>query len=398
MEAETPQGAPALNVDEAVKRRYSAASQAVEAQLCCPVDYDPRYLALIPPEILERDYGCGDPSRYVEEGDTVLDLGSGGGKICYIASQIVGSGGKVIGIDMTDSMLALARKHRTAVAAQIGWDNVSFHKGRIQDLKVDVDQLEQHLAEFPVSSVEDLDRLKVWKRRFDRDPMIADNSVDVVVSNCVLNLVESEARTALFAEIFRVLKKGGRAAISDIVADEEVPQHMRSDPELWSGCISGAMTESAFLAAFEEAGFHGIELVSYQDEPWQTVEGIEFRSVTVQAWKGKQGPCWDCNQAVIYKGPYKSVLDDDGHVYPRGQRVAVCEKTWRLLKEGPYAASFCFIEPLNAVALDQAEPFRCAPAPSSAESVAAAPLRPPQETKGEGYSATSEPASSSDCC
>jgi len=398
MATETSQGAPALNVDDAVKRRYSAASQAVEAQLCCPVDYDPRYLALIPAEIIERDYGCGDPSRYVREGDTVLDLGSGGGKICYIASQIVGPSGKVIGVDMTDSMLALAREHRGAVAAQIGWDNVSFHKARIQDLKVDIEQLEQRLAECPVSSVEDLDRLEAWKRRFDREPMIADDSVDVVVSNCVLNLVEPESRTRLFAEIFRVLKKGGRAAISDIVADEEVPELMRSDPELWSGCISGAMTESGFLAAFEEAGFHGIELVSYQDEPWQTVEGIEFRSVTVQAWKGKQGACWDCNQAVLYKGPYKSVLDDDGHVYPRGQRVAVCEKTWRLLKEGPYAASFCFIEPLSAVPLDQAEPFPCAPEPAAEESAAAVALRHPRETKGAGYSATSDPCSSSSCC
>jgi ubiquinone/menaquinone biosynthesis C-methylase UbiE len=400
MDKETQPAAPSLDVDAAVKSRYSAASAAVEAQLCCPIDYDPRYLAAIPAEVLERDYGCGDPSRYVREGDTVLDLGSGGGKICYIASQIVGATGRVIGVDMTDDMLALARQHQGAVSERIGWDNVTFHKGRIQDLRVDVDQLDQRLAEHPVRSANDLAELEGWKRRFESEPMVADNSVDVVVSNCVLNLVDPADRSALFGEIFRVLKKGGRAAISDIVADEPVPEHMLRDPELWSGCISGAMTETGFLAAFEAAGFHGIELVSYQDEPWQTLEGIEFRSVTVQAWKGKQGACWDCHQAVIYRGPYKSVLDDDGHVYPRGQRVAVCEKTWRLLRDGPYADSFCFVEPLSPVPLGDAEPFPCAPPPATDGASAQAPLlRTPTETKGEGYSLSSEPCvADSGCC
>jgi SAM-dependent methyltransferase len=128
-----------LDVAEAVKSRYSKASHAVEPALCCPVDYDPRYLGVIPPEILERDYGCGDPSRFVHEGDTVLDLGSGGGKICYIASQVVGASGKVIGVDMTDDMLSLAREHQDAISRSIGWDNVSFCKGRIQDLRVDLE-------------------------------------------------------------------------------------------------------------------------------------------------------------------------------------------------------------------------------------------------------------------
>jgi SAM-dependent methyltransferase len=229
--------------------------------------------------------------------------------------------------------------------------------------------------------------------------MIADQSVDVVVSNCVLNLVGTESRRQLFAEIFRVLKKGGRAAISDIVSDEPVPQHMQDDPELWSGCISGAMTETEFLAAFEEAGFYGIEVVSYQDEPWTTVQGIEFRSVTVQAWKGKEGACWDCHQAVIYKGPYKSVLDDDGHLYPRGQRVAVCEKTYRLLRSGPYADHFCFVEPIAAIPVEEAAPFPCSPPARSEGSAPSAPLlRSPRQTKGEDYSATSESCGDSGCC
>lgn len=385
---------PSLDVEDAVKERYAAASQAAEAALCCPIDYDPKYLKVLPEEILERDYGCGDPSRFVKEGDVVVDLGSGGGKICYIASQIVGPQGRVLGVDMTDDMLDLARRHRADLAQKIGWDNVSFHKGKIQDLRVDLDEVEAWLQAHPISTVEDLARLESWKHRFDAEPMIADASVDVVVSNCVLNLVGESSRTQLFSEIFRVLKRGGRAAISDIVSDETVPEHMVNDPKLWSGCISGAMREDRFLKAFEDAGFHGVEIVAYQDEAWQTVEGIQFRSITVQAYKGKQGACWERNQAVIYKGPFKAALDDDGHTYPRGERVAVCDKTFHLLKSGPYADTFVFVEPLELIPLEDAKPFDCSP-PAHVNTAqagwgAGVARRHPRESKGAGYDATFE--------
>lgn len=210
--------------------------------------------------------------------------------------------------------------------------------------------------------------------------MVADDSVDAVLSNCVLNLVDNQLKPQLFREIFRVLRKGGRAIISDIVSDEPVPPSLQEDPDLWSGCISGAMTETAFLQAFEDAGFHGIELVKFETEPWRTVAGIQFRSVTVRAWKGKQGPCYEHNQAVIYKGPYREVRDDDGHVYPRGVRMAVCDKTFRLLQSGPYANDFAFIEPLHAITPEGALPFACA----------AAARRHPRQTKGEDFDATTE--------
>src|SRR5947199_10487416 len=121
-------------VEAAVKERYAAGAQAQEAALCCPVDYDQRYLQIIPQEVIERDYGCGDPSRYVRRGETVLDLGSGSGKICYIASQIVGAEGRVIGVDANHEMLALARQWRAEVGARIGWHNVEFRPGHSQDL------------------------------------------------------------------------------------------------------------------------------------------------------------------------------------------------------------------------------------------------------------------------
>ena len=145
----------ALNVEEAVRERYGAAANAAEAALCCPVSYDAQYLQVIPQEIIERDYGCGDPSQYLQPGDDVLDLGSGGGKICYIASQVVGESGSVIGVDINDEMLQLARQYQDEVAEQIGYRNTDFRKGQIQDLRLNVQAFEDYLQAHPVSSAAD---------------------------------------------------------------------------------------------------------------------------------------------------------------------------------------------------------------------------------------------------
>ena len=362
-----------LDVETAVRDRYSAASQAAEPALCCPVQYQPQYLEVLPQELIDRDYGCGDPSRYVKEGETVLDLGSGGGKICYIASQIVGPQGSVIGVDMNDEMLGLARQYQEEIAARVGWSNVRFHKAKIQDLAFDLDRWESHLQKTPVDSastwLEALDTAQNWR---EESPLIPDDSIDVVLSNCVLNLVRPEDRLQLFAELHRVLRRGGRAVISDIVCDEPVPKHLQNNPELWSGCISGAFVEDAFLRAFEAAGFYGVEIVVRQEEPWAVIEGIEFRSLTVQAYKGKDGPCMDHHQAVIYKGPWKSVTDDDGHVLHRGVRTAVCEKTFQIYTRDPYGEQVVPVPPAKAVSSQQAQSFQCSPAQ----------VRDPKQTKG----------------
>jgi len=376
----------ALPVESAVKQRYAAGAQAQEAALCCPVDYDPQYLKVIPQEVIERDYGCGDPSKHVRPGEIVLDLGSGTGKICFIASQVVGPAGRVIGVDMTDAMLDVARRNAPIVADRIGHANVEFRKGRIQDLALDLEKLDAALRARPIASADDfLAAEEIAQELRVKHPLVATESVDVVVSNCVLNLVEPRAKRQLFEEIFRVLRLGGRAVISDIVADEEVPQEMQNDPELWSGCISGALTETGFLAAFEHAGFHGIRIAKRDADPWRTVEGFEFRSLTVEAWKGKQGPCFERNQAVVYRGPFKEVLDDDDHRITRGVRHAVCDKTFQLFQKEPYREHFDFIEPLTPVPADEARPFDCS----------RAVIRHPRETKGQEYDATSEAAQ---CC
>lgn len=373
----------APSAETATRDRYAAAAKAPEAALCCPVNYDPQYLKIIPAEVIEKDYGCGDPSKHLHPGETVLDLGSGTGKICFIASQVVGPKGKVIGVDMTDDMLEVARRNAPIVAERTGYANVEFRKGRIQDLALDLEVLDAELKKHPMADAASYlaaDDLAADLRV--KHPLVATESVDVVVSNCVLNLVETRMKRQLFDEIFRVLKRGGRAVISDIVSDEEIPLELQNDAYLWSGCISGAYTEEGFIQAFQEAGFHGIEVLKYDAAPWQTVEGIEFRSVTIQAWKGKQGPCFERNQAVIYKGPFLKVLDDDGHAMERGKRYAVCDKTFQLYQKPPYRDHFAFIEPLTPISPEEAQPFDCN----------GMRLRHPKETKGHDYNATTEAA------
>ncbi|MCO8124211.1 methyltransferase domain-containing protein [Stieleria sp. TO1_6] len=376
-----------LNTEAAVRDRYSAAAEQRQNELCCPVDYDRQYLEIIPQEVIDRDYGCGDPSKYVRSGETVLDLGSGGGKICFIAAQVVGAGGSVIGVDMNDEMLGLARHHKSTVAERMGYDNIRFYKGKIQDLQIDRDQLDSYLSEHPIDSESALQQFESFVAKMRTDtPMIADNSVDVVVSNCVLNLVDEREKQTLFAEIFRVLRPGGRAVISDIVSDEPVPAVMKQDGQLWSGCVSGALQEKEFIDAFTQAGFQAAQMPVYQSEPWQVVQGIEFRSVTVIAYKYPDIPCYEHNEAVVYRGPYSSVIDDDGHQFTRGMRTAVCRKTFAKMQCEPYQDDFLAISPANPIAPEDALPYDC---------TAGKVERSPKATKG--GSVQSKP-SESECC
>lgn len=376
-----------FDVESAVRTRYGNAANEVENALCCPVEYDPKYLKILPAEIIERDYGCGDPSAFVKTGDTVLDLGSGGGKICYIASQIVGENGKVIGVDTNLAMLALANKYRDEMAQKIGFANTEFLYGKIQDLKLNLSLVDEYLKENPIKTADDFFAYENFVTKIKAEnPLVKDDSVDVILSNCVLNLVKPEFKEQMFTEMFRVLKRGGRVAISDIVSDEDVPEHLQKNAELWSGCISGAFREDLFVEAFERAGFYGIEIVKRDENPWRVVEGIEFRSVTVTAYKGKQGACWERNQAVIYKGPWKKVIDDDGHILERGARMAVCDKTFQIYNKEPYASQIIAVEPIENIALEDAKEFDCKRTAK----------RNPRETKGLEYNLTD--LSGAECC
>ena len=380
---------PNYDIESAVLSRYQEGARQQQPSLCCPTEYEGNYTQNLPEEIIAKDYGCGDPTRYVNEGETVVDLGSGAGKNCYILAQKVGESGKIIGVDFNDEMLDLARKYQGEMADKLGYRNTEFVKGKIQDLKLPLDGLETWLQGNPVTSV---DKIAEYEAECDRlrqqQPLIAENSVDVVISNCVLNLVRPQDKQQLFGEIFRVLKRGGRAVISDIVCDEDPTPKIMNDPDMWSGCIAGAFKEALFLKMFEDAGFYGVEILKREETPWQVIDGVEFRSMTVRAYKGKEGVCLERKQSVVYKGPWKQVVDDDGHVFCRGERMAVCDKTYNIMTSccSPYSNDVIGIEPYENIPLAEAAEFDCK----------TKAVRHARETKGSEYNLTE--TSSDDCC
>ncbi|NEO26686.1 MAG: methyltransferase domain-containing protein [Kamptonema sp. SIO4C4] len=373
------------DIETTVLKRYQEGAKQQEAQLCCPTDYEGQYLKILPQEILEKDYGCGDPTRYVSEGETVVDLGSGVGKNCYILAQKVGDTGQIIGVDFNDEMLSLARRYQGDIAEKIGYQNTKFVKAKIQDLQLDLEQAQAWLKEHPIHS---LDEMMQFEAECDRlrqqTPLISDNSVDAVISNCVLNLVRPQDKQQLFQELNRILKPGGRAIISDIVCDEDPTEKILNDPDLWSGCIAGAFREDQFLSMFEQSGFYGIKILKREETPWQVIDGIEFRSVTLCAYKGETQPEFDRQQAVIYKGPWQQVQDENGQILKRGQRIAVSDLSYQKYTQDPYAQDIIPVPSYQD--MENPQPFDL-PSPT---------VRPPQVSKGENYQVTTEQKSS--CC
>jgi len=281
-------------------------------------------------------------------------------------------------VDWNEEMLSLARESAPQVAEALGYANVRFQRARIQDLALDLDALDAWLAEHPVCSAADLAALEETSERLrSESTLIADASVDLVVSNCVLNLVRESDRYQLVDEIFRVLRVGGRIAISDIVSDQSVPEELKADPELWSGCVSGAFEELELLHALEAAGFRGIAIDKWEAEPFAVVEGIEFRA--------DAGPGRDANQALIYRGPWKAVEDEGGNRFVRGERTAVSARGFQTFSDAPYGDEFVLIRPRVSVPETEQPAFR------------GAGPRDPRETKGAGYDATQKPGQKG-CC
>lgn len=230
-----------------VKKKFGEVAYRPETNYYCPTGYNPKDLEHIPTEVLEVSYGCGNPAALasIREGETILDLGSGAGIDCFIAAKRVGRDGRVIGVDMTDEMIEKATRNAQKVADVLGYDIVEFRKGNIMELPAD------------------------------------DNSVDLVISNCVINLTEE--KTKVLDDIFRVLKPGGRFVISDIVSDKPVPGYMKRDKELWGACLSGALTDRRFLQAALNAGFSDAHLK--HNYLYKKVEYIKFYSITLRGSK-----------------------------------------------------------------------------------------------------------------
>ncbi len=297
---------------QVVRAFYGKAAKEPQEELCCPTGYQKEDVSHIPQEVLDRFYGCGSPMSIagVIDGETVVDLGSGGGIDCFIAAKKVGPDGKVIGIDMTDEMLETANKNNKFVAEHLNYNVVEFRRGFLEEIPV------------------------------------ADKTVDLITSNCVINL--SPDKKAVFREMWRILKDTGRAVVSDIVSEGEVPPHLRVNEKLWGECMGGALTEEEFISYLEQAGFYGLQVL--QKVFWKEVEGCKFFSVTIRGYKfEKKAGCTYIGQWAIYRGPFKAVMDEEGHSFPRNEPVEICTDTAAKLQDPPYKGLFTVTDPTKDI-------------------------------------------------
>lgn len=291
-----------------VRNYYSKAAVTAQESLCCPTKYRPEDLAHIPKEVLEISYGCGSPvgSAVIKPGEIMVDLGSGGGIDCFIAARHTGKEGRVIGIDMTEDMLAVARKNAVQVGKNLGYNNIEFKQGFLEALPLD------------------------------------DHTADLVTSNCVINL--STQKTEVFREICRILKPGGRFVIADIISDKEVPEDMRNNTELWGECVSGALTLREFLALARQSAFHG--MTARKDYLWKEIGGIKFYSYILEGHKAASQNEESCRGPLTatYIGPCCSVTCD-GVEFPIGQPVEVDSGFAERLAAHPYSEYFAVTNP-----------------------------------------------------
>lgn len=298
-------------------------SKDLKTSACCTMeslpDWQKKILKNIEDEVVTRFYGCGSPIPLDLEGKTVLDLGCGTGRDVFLASKLVGENGHVIGIDMTQEQLEVGHRHTDKQMKKFGFEkpNVSFLNGYIEDL----------------DSVG-----------------LEDNSVDVVISNCVINLSPDKKR--VFSEIFRVLKPGGEVYFSDVFTDRRVPKELQQDPVLYGECLSGAMYVEDFRRLLREIGCLDYRVISESqislDNPEieEKAGMINFYSITIRAFKlnSLEDICEDYGQVAVYNGtiphaPHRFVLDDH-HVFEAGKPMLVCGNTAAMLEETRFQDHF----------------------------------------------------------
>jgi ubiquinone/menaquinone biosynthesis C-methylase UbiE len=334
-----------LDIHEKLKEYYGnilSGTKDLKTNACCCSDDNLPYeirniLREIDEEILDKFYGCGSPIPPLLKDCTVLDIGCGTGRDVYIASKHVGPDGYVIGVDMTDEQLDVARRHIDSQMRKFGYSkpNVDFRKGYIEDLNT---------------------------------IGVKDNSIDVIISNCVINL--SPDKKAAFSEIFRVLKPGGELYFSDIFSGRRVPLYLKDDPLLRGECLSGAMYIEDFRRILRSLGCYDYRTVTRRriniDNPemYKKIGMVDFYSITVRAFKlgDLEDICEDYGEIAIYKGTipghYHFFELDDHHRFITGKPMLICGNTASMLHNTRYSEHFKIMGDRSI----HYGPFNCAPA------------------------------------
>lgn len=298
----------------------------LKTNACCTMERPPAYiseiLSSLHDEVKDKYYGCGLCIPEYIKGLHLLDLGSGSGRDCYIASALVGEQGSVTGVDMTDEQLAVANKYKDFHAEAFGYKQAN--------------------TEFLKANIDNLQELGLSAETFD-----------IVISNCVINLVLDKAK--VLRDIFYLLKEGGEFYFSDIYADRRIPEELKKDPVLWGECLSGALYWNDFLRMAKEAGFADPRVVKSNpvtvenENLSQKLGNIRFHSVTYRLFKisGLESDCEDYGQAVAYKGTIprnEEAFDlDVHHHFEKGKVVPVCGNSFRMLHDTRFNKHFEFI-------------------------------------------------------
>ncbi len=315
-------------IHEEVKSYYGTElekSEDLKTNACCTIARPPKHimdaLDLVAEEVKAKYYGCGLTIPSAVEGLKILDLGCGSGRDCYIAAQLVGEKGKVVGVDMTEKQLEVAIKHQEYHREKFGYT--------------------QSNVEFILGNIEELDQL-------DLEP----NSFDLIISNCVINLATDKSK--VISDAYRLLKSGGEMYFSDVYCDRRVPLHLQQNSVLWGECLSGALYWNDFIDLAKSAGFWDPRVVEESsisienDEITDLVGDLKFYSVTSRLMKieGLESNCEDYGQAVVYRGGVEEEKDglrlDSGHYFPKGKMITVCGNTYRMLNETRFKRYFDF--------------------------------------------------------
>jgi MoaA/NifB/PqqE/SkfB family radical SAM enzyme/SAM-dependent methyltransferase len=260
---------------------YTRAAEEPNEEILNPSRYDEADIEHVPDDARTRSYGCGSPvaDAGLRPGETVVDLGCGAGMECFVAARQVGPKGRVIGVDMLPAMLDRARASANSVVRELGYDNLEFRHGMLENLPLE------------------------------------DGSVDVIISNCVINLCPEKRR--VFAEIRRVLQPGGHLVIADVASADEIPIDIQYNEKLRGECLGGAFQQQRLFELLADVGFGQVTML--KRVPYRRVQGHAFYSLTYRAVR----PDPAARRRAVYRGPFAAVIADDGTVMERGQEAAI---------------------------------------------------------------------------